>query len=317
MINALDPNPVVFDWNDITPEVITDIRGNKYKDRVIIFGHGTVEFFVDRNVLKSDFDYSLQPEYTVLRFLKSSESNFSSTIFQKCVAKDPEKASLLAYRLISEHITKKLKSTMLDPKAKILEPDKFSENFYMDEILTSVFPHYVMMDKNVATSVLDNDTKAANKALYKFKVGMNGRNAGLTVGIENMFKMNNFLGDHEVFCHGLERMLKKENRPQDQWKAFLIKYPSMDVDEYQIANVVSTSEMKRRIKAADISNELKAMFIDYYCSLHDSVIVVPGCELFKYMLAGSDFDTDQVACSIDWELISLLMHNPIAIVTRE
>jgi hypothetical protein len=285
---------------------------------VFIFGDPNcpIEYIVDRNTLKSDYDYSIQPEYTVLRFLKSAESNFSSTIFQKCVAKDPVKANALAYRLISEHAAKRV-NNMLDPKAKILEPDKFSENFYMDEILSNVCPHYVMMDRNVALNVLENDTKAINKALYKFKVPMNGRNAGLTVGMENVFKLNSFLGDHEVFCHGMERLLKKENRPDDQWEAFMIKYPSMDVDEYQIAKVISTAEMKRRIKAADIDDELKAMFIDYYCNLHDSVVVVPGCELFKYMLAGSDFDTDQVAWSIDRELVMLLMHNPIAIVTRD
>jgi hypothetical protein len=316
MINSLDPNPVVFGWDEITPEVIADIRGNKYENKVIIFGEGTIELFADKNILKSDFNYAIHPEYTVLRFLKSSESNFSSTIFQKCIAKDPVRANVLATRLISEHTAVKL-NNMLNPKAKILEPEKFSENFYMDEVLSNVCPHYVMMDRNVAANVLENDTKAINKALSRFKVGMKGRNAGLTVGMENMFKLNSFLRDHEVFCHGLERMLKKEDRPKDKWNAFMIKYPSMDVDEYQVAKVISTSEMKKRIKEADISNDLKAMFIDYYCSLHDSVIVVPGCELFKYMLAGSDFDTDQLACSIDEELVELLMHNPVAIVTRE
>jgi hypothetical protein len=317
MIHFLDPNPVDF-GTDITPEMIADIHSGKYENRMMIFGDPScpIEYLVDRNALKSDYDYSVPPECTVLRFLKSSESNFSSTIFQKCIAKDPVKANALAYRLISEHTAAKL-NNMLDPKAKVLDPDKFSENFYMDEVLSNVFPHYVMMDRNVAANVLENDTKAVNKALYKFKVGMNGRNAGLTVGMENMFRMNSFLGDHEVFCPGLEKMLKKENRPKDKWKAFMIKYPSMDIDEYQIATVVSTSEMKRRIKEADISNEFKSMFIDYYCSLHDAVIVVPGCELFKYMLAGSDFDTDQLACSIDEELVELLMHLPVAIVTRD
>lgn len=316
MMYSLDPNPVRFNWNEITTEVISDICNGKYADRVIIFGEGIVEFFADRNILKSDFNYAVKPEYTVLRFLKSSESNFSSTIFQKCVAKDPEKASALAFKLLSKKTAERI-NNMLEPEARVIEPEKFAGTFYMDEVLSSMCPHYVMMDKNVALNVLENDTKAVNKALFKFKVSMNGRNAGITVGIENIFRMSSFLGDHEVYCHGLEKELKKADRPKEDWKAFMIKYPSMDIDEYQIAKVISTSEMKKRIKEADIDSKLKSMFIDYYCNLHDSVMVVPGCELFKYMLAGSDFDTDQVCCSINEDLLEILDHEPVAIVTRE
>ena len=318
LIYTLDPNPIVFRYEDVTEEIINNIRNGQYRNRIIIIGdpEEPIAYVADRNALKSDYDFRIVPEFTVLRFLKSTDSNFSSTIFQKCVAKDANKAINLAKRLFVEFSAERLNS-MLEPKARVLSPDKFEGAFYMDEILENVFPKYVMMDSNFAINKLDNVTKSINKALDRFKVPMNGKNAGLTVGLEVAFGLKSFLGDHEVYCHSLERMLKKEERPEEKWKVFMIKYPSMDIDEYQVARLVSTSELKKRIKASGLSKDMQNMFIDYYCSLHDSVIVVPACEVFKNMLAGSDFDTDQVCCSIDEELVELLENEPVAIVCRE
>jgi hypothetical protein len=314
---SLDSDPFEYEWDEITTEVIDDICAGRYNGRVVVFGSGTLEFLVDKNALKSDYDYSIKPEYTVLRFLHSNNSNFSSTIFQKMVAKDADKASEYVTDLLENEVFSRVKRAYIDPKPRVIAPEKFSENFFMDEIVQSIFPSYLKMDKHLGLNVLENTTKAVNKILQRFKIPMQGRNSGLTVGLEVFFRVNSILGDHEVYCPAAERMFKKLDIPEDEWEIFMIKYPSMDVDEYQIAKVISRTEIKKRINARFADKLFKSILINYYCSLHDSVIVVPACELFKKMLAGSDFDTDQTCWSMDKNMLEILKHDPVAIVIED
>jgi hypothetical protein len=317
VINSLDANPIKFDWDEITPEVINDIIGGKYSNRVVIFGNGTIEFLMDKNILKSDYDYSIKPEYTLLRFLRSNESNFSSTIFSKMVYKNVDRTVAYVKKIVGDDIVGRWNRAYMEPTAKVLKPEELTSKFFMIEVIKSVFPSYITMDRNVGMNILDNITKAVNKIFTKFKVPMNGKNSGLTVGLEVFFRMESIIGDHEVICPAAERMLKQAGIDEADWKIFMIKYPSMDVDEYQIAKVISRAEVKKRIRTLDVSKEFKSMLIDYYCKLHDSAIVVPACELFKKMLAGSDFDTDQACWSIDQELIAILDHDPVAICIED
>ena len=339
MILFWDANPVRFNWNEVTPEVVQDIKDGKYNGRITIFGEGEVEGLYDLNGMKSNYDFSTErPEYNLLRILRNNSSNFSKSIFEKMLAKDKEKAIEIAKGLMTESTFTKINNVFMEPKAKVLSPEVFEkESWFMDEIISNMFPEYLKSDRNLSLNAMDNITKAINKICDKFKVPMEGRNAGITAGVEAMFMIDGFLGDNEVYCSAAERMLKAAGVPEELWELFMIKYPSMDINEYSTPKVVSKKEMKKRINAAQakaelayleekktnpkarlvFSKKLANLFIEYYMTLHDSVMVVPACELFKNLHAGSDFDTDQVAWSILKVLIDVLkQEEKIAVVIK-
>jgi hypothetical protein len=332
MIAHLDANPIFLLREEITPEIQATIEDGmkgkgEYAERVVCIGSKNIdeiETLYDTNGMKSSFDFSIQLEYTLLRILRSNESNLSKSVFEKMLAKDKDKAVEVVTELLVDSVFSKVDNTYISAKPSVLNPEVFNkETLFMDEILTSVFPSYVKMDRNLSLNVVDNITKAVNKILNKFKVPMGGKNSGITVGIESFFGMESFIGDHEVFCPAAERILKKEERAVEDWKLFMIKYPSMDINEYSVAKVIGFSELKARVKVAQkelgFSKKRMNMFIEYYATLHDSVMVVPTCELFKNKHAGSDFDTDQVAWSVSKNITDLLVQdseNNVAVVIK-
>lgn len=327
-IYHLDNDPIFFTREEITQDIQEDIengmRGKgKYAGRVVCIGSHSlkdVETLYDTNGMKSSFDFTQQLEYTLLRILRNNPSNLSKSIFEKMLAKDSEKAIEIVKSLLTEDVFERINRAYLSAEPKVLSPDSFTkDNWYLDEIISSYAPKYLKMDRNFSLNVIDNQTKAVNKIMNKLKVPMNGRNSGITVGIESLFGLDGILGNHEVISPAAERMFKKEGVPEEEWDMFVIKYPSMDINEYSVFRVISKREVKNRLRKLDVDKSLINLFVDYYMTLHDSVMVVPSCELFKNKHAGSDFDTDQVAWSINKEIVSVLRQdedNNIAVVIK-
>ena len=312
IVEHLDPNPIRFTWDEVEQLGISlkeRAEAGEFNGRVVVFGNGPVEALYDMNGMKSIYDFSkaIRPEFSLLRILRSNGSNFSKNIFEKMLAKNKEKAMDVAEAIVSKNIMDRMERQFLNPQPQVVSPDEFTkESWYMDQIIGSVFPSYLSNDKNLAMNVLGNITDSVNKVLGKFKAPMEGRNAGIIVGIESFFGLDSFIGDNEVICPAANKMFKKEGMDEEDWRIFTIKYPSMDLDEYSTPLSKTLKAIKPRIKASGVDKELQDLFVDFYATLHDSVMVVPACELYKKLHAGSDFDTDQVSWSMLKEIVETM-----------
>lgn len=294
-INYLDDNPIYLGW-----ESAWLLNHNPNITKVIIIGdkNAPIDILIDGNSLKSIYDYSIQPEYTILRVLHGdSPANFSSTIFVKMDFKNPELAQKIAYKLFQYHMIKKTKS-QLKGTGRILSIDTFDKpNIFMRDVLIGAFPDYARQDQNIAFDILKNIVKGANKSINRLNFEIKGGVKGIVVGPENLYKeCQSILGPNEIYSKTFERTFKKLEIPESERKIFAIKYPSMDNDEYSILNCISLDTIKDRINTRCSDTFLKNMLFEEYASYQDSIMVVPSSDRFREKHAGLDFDTDMMTC---------------------
>jgi hypothetical protein len=312
-VEFLDSEHDPIRFETVTPEIQADIEDNKCDGRVVIFGKGRVTFLVDLNGLKAKYDFSREVEATFLAFAKSNESNFSTTIFQKMLLKDRDRTMKLVESMVKDDVIGGINRRIINPKAMVVEPDKLTaDSIFMDDIIASIFPRYIKMDANLSMKLLENEIKRFNKLINRMKIPMMGKNSAITVGEEIYYQYESFLGDHEVFCPDAEKMFKKLGTPEEDWILVGFKYPTMEADEYLRAHVVSTSKMKERIRTMAKPEHI-SMLINDYCKTKSGTMIVPACELFKKMIAGSDFDFDKICWTIHPEIVDILKHEPLAI----
>lgn len=103
----------------------------------------------------------------------------------------------------------------------------------------------------------------------------------------------------EVYCPAFEEkhlVRTYDNRLSDSLRTCVgIKYPSQAPDEYAVFKCVSLEELKGRIAALDVDDELKQDLIEFYESCPNNCIMVPADNTWKNQCAGSDFDGDDLA----------------------
>lgn len=103
----------------------------------------------------------------------------------------------------------------------------------------------------------------------------------------------------EVYCPAFEEkhlVRTYDNRLSDSLRTCVgIKYPSQAPDEYAVFKCVSLEELKGRIAALDVDDELKQDLIEFYETCPNNCIMVPADNTWKNQCAGSDFDGDDLA----------------------
>ena len=102
----------------------------------------------------------------------------------------------------------------------------------------------------------------------------------------------------EVYCPAFEEkhsVKTYDNRLSDSLRTCVgIKYPSQGPDEYAVFKCVSLEELKGRIAALDVDDELKQDLIEFYETCPNNCIMVPADNTWKNQCAGSDFDGDDL-----------------------
>lgn len=295
-IKAVSKDTICLSWY-----AGTAINGfpDVFKNKVVILGdkNAPIDIFMDLNSLKSAYDYARIPEYTILRVLReNSVTNFSSTIFSKLIAKNPELAKNTVYKLYQLFMRQKIKSQFAGD-GRVLDITTFDkENIFMRDVLIGAFSEYARRDKNVAYDIVKNIVEGANKSLNRLNFPVKGGNKGVIVGPENLYKIPCILKHDEIYSKTFERMFTDLGIPESEWKIFAIKYPSMDIDEYSILQCISIKEIRNRINKLKISWELKELLTREYRVYQDSIMVVPANDRFKQKHAGLDFDTDMMGC---------------------
>lgn len=286
---------VHFSWEDVK-EHVNELAEGKYNGHVVTIGDEDkpLDILMDSNTLKSIYDFSKKPEYTVLRILKNnSEVHFSSTIFAKLVTKNPEMAYKIANKLFQYDMINTSRR-QLKETGRVLGLDTFdTENIFMRDVLVGAFPEYVRQDKNVAFDCIKNVVEGANKKTLKLGTKIRGSGKGIVVGPENL-SQKCILGEYEMYNRHLYKMFRDLDIPEEHMWVAGYKYPTMDVDEYENYNLKSLDTIKDRLKQTIRSEGLRKTIEHEYFMYQDSIAVMPCTESFKEKHAGSDFDTDMI-----------------------
>ena len=284
-----------FSWEDVK-EHVNELAEGKYKGYVVTIGDEDkpLDILMDSNTLKSIYDFSKRPEYTVLRILKNdSEVHFSSTIFAKLVTKNPEMAYKIANKLFQYDMINTSRR-QLKESGRVLGLDTFNtENIFMRDVLVGAFPEYVRQDKNVAFDCIKNIVEGANKKTFKLGAKIRGSGKGIVVGPENL-SQKCILGEYEMYNRHLYKMFTELGIPEEEMWVAGYKYPTMDIDEYEVYNLKSLDTIKSRLKQNIRSEGLRKTIEREYFMYQDSIAVMPCMESFKEKHAGSDFDTDMI-----------------------
>ena len=291
-----DGTPVQeFTWEEVKDPAIKSKIINKEISLVIIGDKDApIDIFMDANTLKSVYDVSIAPEYTVLRVLKGdSQVHFSSTIFAKCAMKNSDLTKKMTKKLFEYDFTGTAQRS-LKSEGRVLSLDTFdSDNIFMRDVLVGAFPEYARKDSNVALDIVKNMVETANKKMSNLGISMRGSGKGIVVGPENL-SQECILNEFEMYNRHLIKMFEDLGIPESEAYVAGFKYPTMDVDEYEIYNLLSLNTIKVRLNKTIKNENLRKNLEHEYFMYQDSIAVMPCSETFKEKHAGSDFDTDMM-----------------------
>ncbi len=290
-----DGTPVQeFTWEEVKDPAIKSKIINKEIPLVIIGDKDSpIDIFMDSNTLKSVYDVSIAPEYTVLRVLKGdSKVHFSSTIFAKCAMKNSELTEKMTKKLFEYDFTGTAQRS-LKSEGRVLSLDTFDGDIFMRDVLVGAFPEYSRKDSNVALDIIKNLVETANKKMSNMGISMRGSGKGIVVGPENL-SQECLLGEFEMYNRHLIKMFTDLDIPESEAFVAGFKYPTMDVDEYEIYNLLSLNTIKARLSKTVKNDNLRKNLEHEYFMYQDSIAVMPCSEVFKEKHAGSDFDTDMM-----------------------
>ena len=291
-----DGTPVQeYSWEEVkNPDIKSKIINKEIPLVIIGDKDAPIDIFMDANTLKSVYDVSIAPEYTVLRVLKGdSQVHFSSTIFAKCAMKNSDLTKKMTKRLFEYDFTGTAQRS-LKSEGRVLPLDTFdSDNIFMRDVLVGAFPEYARKDSNVALDLVKNMVETANKKMSNLGISMRGSGKGIVVGPENL-SQECILGEFEMYNRHLIKMFADLGIPESEAFVVGFKYPTMDVDEYEIYNLLSLDTIKKRLYKTVRSENLRKNLEHEYFMYQDSIAVMPCSEVFKEKHAGSDFDTDMM-----------------------
>ena len=291
-----DGTPVQeFTWEEVkNPDVKSKIINKEIPLVIIGDKDSPIDIFMDANTLKSVYDVSIAPEYTVLRVLKGdSKVHFSSTIFAKCAMKNSELTEKMTKKLFEYDFTGTAQRS-LKSEGRVLSLDTFDgDDIFMRDVLVGAFPEYSRKDSNVALDIIKNIVETANKKMSNMGISMRGSGKGIVVGPENL-SQECLLGEFEMYNRHLIKMFTDLDIPESEAFVAGFKYPTMDVDEYEIYNLLSLNTIKTRLFKTVKNDNLRKNLEHEYFMYQDSIAVMPCSEVFKEKHAGSDFDTDMM-----------------------
>lgn len=272
-----------------------NLNPDNYVGKIVVIGnkHDPIDVFMDSNTLKSVYDYSKKPEYTVLRILKNdSVIHYSSTMFAKSAFKNLTETYKMAKKLFANDIRDAARK-QIKSEGRVLGLDTFDNNLFMRDVLVGAFPEYVRRDPNIALDCINNIVESANKKVQKLNFAAKGSNKGIVVGPENLLLTNeSLLGEFELYCKGFQKMFEQLNIPEEERFVVGVKFPTMDVDEYEIYNCLSLDTIYNRLDTLIENETARETFKKEYMMYQSSMAVMPCTETFKEKHAGSDFDTD-------------------------
>lgn len=275
------------------------VAGGKGKgdlaDKMIIVGDAEIpEVIMDRNALKTDFDFNIKGHLNVLDIAKVSQANTSMQMLEKLIVKDRNAAVLFIKKMFDEQIIKEITDTVLDRDVRVPAiRDLESDRMWLTQIAQSIAPNYaVTKDKAMFRNIVENMVKRHMNMINKLKLAVEGSNLRLISDPAQMLGATNLLKFGEVFSKDAEKFFKGQGVAESEWKVTVFKYPTMGMKEFYAARVVGTAELKKRIKALAVSADVKKVLLGFYMTVAPAALVMPAVELLKSLLAGMDFDYD-------------------------
>lgn len=303
---------------------------------------------VDKNVLKLESnsdEHDIHME--LLEISGRSNSKLSTQILIKLLYKDLEKGQEYAFSKGIDFINKKFKA-IFDREVTIPTPGDCSNN-YLSGLVNKICPDMITKDPAMFKSELQTNITSCVNAINKMGFDMNGINCHLISDYSELIfgkgRENAVVRYGEIWMPDAEKYFRRIYRKEaiealessidypkmtkeDKMRfvsryidysvcdtnIFMIKYPSMGVEEHYLPKLLSRKEVRRRImnikgnsnRPAEFIERAKKALIKSFLEQDDAVSMLPALQMTMFQMAGLDFDFDGAAYSYEQELVKIL-----------
>lgn len=300
MIHHLDPKPIHVDTSKMSA-IFEGVKKSdkdaptKYTGRIVIFGHGKPELLADMNAVKTIGDFTkweqhVQEVYGDVDVEKDGVMNLSSQIVSKLLAADLDAAVSFIQKKAKEFCVSAFKTPVAHdslPSKKALE-----DSFRRDQNTVDLDPEAGSKYGTFFLANLQQKKIHVLKQVHDLKIPMKGYMRVALGDIASIFGQY-ILKPNEIVCPSI---------PESQ--AVMVKYPSAGLREYVLVNLVSVDEYVLRAAQILDDNEL-AVIEEFVRNMKGKLVMVSGHEILRKMLAGFDFDTDELFICTEPEVLRI------------
>ena len=307
--------------------------------KVDTYGEGVPVLLVDKNIVKAESNYAETGIYfELLEIATCSSANSSMQMLMKGLYADQEKAMNWINSRGIEATNEKVANTFLVEKASIPTPGQVAK-CYASELIVAMDPKRILQDcalhKNALTSFVNSDVNAANKLKY----AIDGNNVRLTSDPSEILagkleRKYSVIPYGRIYMPAASKFFMKKAKEEvlatidtksitkEELKAaivakynsldkriVMIKYPSMGVKEFYVAEIMGYNEVCSIVNAMDIDAEAKADIKDYYRGIGETVAILPAVKIVMFQCAGLDYDYDGATFVYDNEFVQIVANS--------
>lgn len=296
MILSLDDSPIRVDVS----EVAAIFKGAKegttqYSGRVIYFGNGKPELLADFNAVKTIGDFTkwnqqVQEVYGDVDDKKDGTMNLSCQVISKLLGADLEAAIAFIQKKAKEFCVSAFKT----PEAHDSLPSKraLEDGFRRAQNTVDLDPEAGLKYGEFFLNDLEQRKIHVAKRIHDLKIPMAGYMRVAMGDIATMFG-EYILRPDEIVCPSIE-----------EDKGVMVKYPSAAFLERVIVNVISVSDYLARA-AQVLTAEQYEVVEELVLNMRSRLVMVSGYEILRKMLAGFDFDTDELFICTEPEVLRI------------
>lgn len=294
---------------------------------------------VDKNIVKAESNYAETGIYfELLEIATCSSANSSMQMLMKGLYADQEKAMNWINSKGIEATNEKVANTFLVEKASIPTPGQVAK-CYASELIIAMDPKRILQDcalhKNALTSFVNSDVNAANKLKY----AIDGNNVRLTSDPSEILagrleRQYSVIPYGRIYMPAASKFFMKKAKEEvlatidtksitkEELKAAIvakynsldkrvcmIKYPSMGVKEFYVAEIMGYNEVCAIVNAMDIDAETKTDIKDYYRGIGETVAILPAVKIVMFQCAGLDYDYDGATFVYDNEFVQIVANS--------
>lgn len=261
-----------------------------------LVGQGEAVAIIDQNASKceSEIEFDKGVKFLLMAIAKETKSKFNMQLLQKVILAVAEEGQVALDKWVSdfkkyfESIVENRFDTFLDQFFNEDELEFIKEDFGLS-LIRSVAPSNPATASKIAEDAASGILQMVEKLSIPDGLGLNG---AVSSDFAAIFGDYHFIKDNEILIGGEKGKLKGEGSLVGK-RCILQKVPNMFVKEYASLTVVSPETLTHRVKAANISDDLKEVLISWYNRVPSGSFVLPNTKEMFILIAGMDTDFDK------------------------
>lgn len=323
---------------EVMHEMIKKLIETEGEECIVIHG-GTLEevtYFADQNIIKANSNYvETGIDFELLEIATCSPANTSIQALMKPLFNDQKGTEKYIEQIMTENTVKKVTDTFLNKVPSIPTPGDAMKAYVVD-MVSCMDPTMILRDpslkKNATTSFVNSALNAANKLKY----AVDGNNVRLTSDISEMIvgkkgREYSVIPYGKVYMPAATRYFMKKARTEvmseidttsitkEELRAAIIakynsldkrvcmiKYPSMGINEYYLAEVMDYKDVVATVNAMNVDENTKRLIKKHYKTIGETLAILPALDIVMFQCAGLDYDYDGATFIYDERFIKLL-----------